>query len=163
MRLLLAIALTGMALWASAAAAADGSKSPAWIGKRVNLFMNLCPATAPSFGRFKAVARQSGFKAGSDGMQVYKATEIVASIKNWSGRCDCLVSFGTNDPKQAANMILRRLLTKYGSKFQSDDDPKSLGELRTSNGNLSVQIVTTQRAGGQWVGAVVHGNQKCPA
>ena len=163
MRLLLAIALTGMALWVSAAAAADGSKSPAWIGKRVNLFMNLCPATAPSFGRFKAVARQSGFKAGSDGMQVYKATEIVASIKNWSGRCDCLVSFGTNDPKQAANMILRRLLTKYGSKFQADDDPKSLGELRTSNGNLSVQIVTTRRAGGQWVGAVVHGNQKCPA
>ncbi|MER9403867.1 hypothetical protein NKI36_07365 [Mesorhizobium caraganae] len=163
MRRLLAIALTGMALWASAAAAADGSKSPAWIGKRVNLFMNLCPATAPSFGRFKAVARQSGFKAGSDGMQVYKATEIVASIKNWSGRCDCLVSFGTNDPKQAANMILRRLLTKYGSKFQADDDPKSLGELMTSNGNLSVQIVTTRRAGGQWVGAVVHGNQKCPA
>jgi hypothetical protein len=163
MRLLLAIALTGMALCVSAAAAADGSKSPAWIGKRVNLFMNLCPATAPSFGRFKAVARQSGFNAGSDGMQVYKATEIVASIKNWSGRCDCLVSFGTNDPKQAANMILRRLLTKYGSKFQADDDPKSLGELRTSNGNLSVQIVTTRRAGGQWVGAVVHGNQKCPA
>ncbi|MET3522699.1 hypothetical protein [Mesorhizobium abyssinicae] len=160
---LLAIALTGMALWAGPAAAADGSKSPAWIGKRVNLFMNLCPATAPSFGRFKAVARQSGFKPGSDGMQVYKSTEIVASIKNWSGRCDCLVSFGTNDPKQAANMILRRLLTKYGSKFQADEDPKSLGELRTSDGNLSVQIVTTRRAGGQWIGAVVHGNQKCPA
>ncbi|MER9680283.1 hypothetical protein NKJ23_13245 [Mesorhizobium sp. M0184] len=163
MQRMLALALTGMALWASAAAAADSSKSPAWIGKRVNLFMNLCPATAPSFGRFNAVARQSGFKAGSDGLQVYKATEIVASIKSWNGRCDCLVSFGTNDPKLAANMILKRLLTKYGSSFQADDDPKSLGELRTSNGNLSVQIVTTRRAGGQWIGAVVHGNQKCPA
>ncbi|WP_376702695.1 hypothetical protein RQ479_22520 [Mesorhizobium sp. ISC25] len=163
MQRLLAIALCGMAFWASAAEAADGSTSPAWVGKRVNLFMNLCPATAPSFGRFDAVARESGFKAGSDGLQIYKATEIVASIKNWSGRCDCLVSFGTNDPKRAANMILRRLLTKYGSKFQADDDPKSLGKLRTSGGNLSVQVVTTRRAGGQWIGAVVHGNQKCPA
>ncbi|MER8549835.1 MULTISPECIES: hypothetical protein [unclassified Mesorhizobium] len=163
MHRLLAIALCGMAFWASAAAAADSSKSPAWIGKRVNLFMNLCPATAPSFGRFNAVARQSGFKAGSDGLQVYKATEIVASIKSSNGRCDCLVSFGTNDPKLAANMILKRLLTKYGSSFQADDDPKSLGELRTSGGNLSVQIVTIRRAGGRWIGAVVHGNQKCPA
>ncbi|MER8453297.1 hypothetical protein NKG60_25530 [Mesorhizobium sp. M1428] len=160
---MLAIAFCGMAFWASAAEAADSSTSPAWIGKRVNLFMNLCPATAPSFGRFDAVARESGFKAGSDGLQVYKATEIVASIKNWSGRCDCLVSFGTNDPKRAANMILRTLLTKYGSKFQADDDPKSLGKLRTSGGNLSVQVVTTRRAGSQWIGAVVHGNQRCPA
>ena len=163
MRLLLAIALTGMALWAGPAFSAEDPASPAWIGKRVNFFMDLCPATAPSFGRFNATAHANGFRTDSSGHQVYKATEIVASIRNVGGLCDCLVSFGTDNPKLAADMILRKLLSRYGSKFQADDNPQSLGVLKTAAGNLSVQVVTMHRGKGQWIGAVVHGKQRCPA
>lgn len=163
MHRLLAIALCGMAFWASAATSAEDPASPAWIGKRVNLFMSLCTATAPRFGRFNAAARNSGFLAGSKGRLIYKATEVVASIRNSGGRCDCLVSFGTDNPKLAADMILKRLLSRYGSRFQADEDPNSLGELKTADGNLSIQVVTMREAKGQWIGAVVHGNKKCPA
>ncbi|MGX9147361.1 hypothetical protein [Mesorhizobium sp. 128a] len=163
MRLLLAITLIGMALWASPATSAEDPASPAWIGKRVNLFMTLCPATAPSFGRFNAAARGNGFRPDFKGHQIYKETEIVASIRNVGGQCDCLVSFGADNPKLAANMILKRLLSKYGSRFQADDDPESLGLLKTTDGELSVQVVTTHEAKGQWIGAVVHGKKQCPA
>ncbi|WP_292535635.1 hypothetical protein [Mesorhizobium sp.] len=158
-----AIALCGMAFWASAANSAEDPASPAWIGKRVDLFMSLCPATAPRFGRFNAAARDSGFLADSKGRLIYKATEVVASLKNSDGRCDCLVSFGTDNPKLAADMILKRLLSSYGSRFQADEDPDSLGELKSADGNLSIQVVTMREAKSQWIGAVVHGNQKCPA
>jgi hypothetical protein len=163
MRLLLAIVLTGMAFWAGPATSAEDPASPAWISRRVNVFMSLCPATAPSFGGYRSAARASGFGTGPEGYQHYKATEIVASIRNVGGQCDCLVSFGTDKPKLAANMILRRLLSRYGSKFQADNDPGSLEVLRTKDGDLSVQIVTMRRSGGQWIGAVVHGKQRCPA
>ena len=163
MRLLLASALTGMALWAGPATSAEDPASPAWIGKRVNFFMSLCPATAPSFGRYKSAARESGFGTGPDGYQHYKATEIVASIRNVGGQCDCLVSFGTDNPKLTADMILKRLLSRYGSRFQADDDPQSLGVLKTAAGNLSVQVVTMNQGKGRWIGAVVHGKQRCPA
>jgi len=163
MRLLLAIALTGLAFWAGPARSAQDPASPVWIGKRVSLFMSLCPATAPSFGRYKTAARESGFGTGPDGYQHYKATEVVASIRNVDGGCDCLVSFGTDNPKLAADMILERLLSRYGSKFQADEDPQSLGVLKTAAGNLSVQVVTTHQGKGQWIGAVVHGKQRCPA
>lgn len=126
------------------------------------MFMSLCPATAPRFDRFNKAAHGNGFRTDSDGRQIYKATEIVASIRNVEGRCDCLVSFGTDKPKLAADMILKRLLSRYGSKFQADDDPNSLGVLKTRDGDLSVQIVTTRRSGAQWIGAVVHGRQRCP-
>ncbi|TRD02518.1 hypothetical protein [Mesorhizobium sp. WSM4305] len=129
----------------------------------MNLFMSLCPATAPSFGRFTATAHGNGFRTDSNGRQVYKATEIVASIRNVDGQCDCLVSFGTDKPKLAANMILQRLLSKYGSRFQPDKDPDSLGVLKTADGDLSIQLVTMREAKGQWIGAVVHGKQRCPA
>ncbi|WP_181183328.1 hypothetical protein [Mesorhizobium sp. B3-1-7] len=152
-----------MALWAGPATSAEDPASRAWIGKRVNFFMSLCSATAPSFSRYKTAARESGFGTGSDGHQHYKATEIVASIRNVGGQCDCLVSFGTDNPKLAADMILRRLLSRYGSKFQADEDPQSLGVLKTAAGNLSVQVVTMHQGKGQWIGAVVHGKQRCPA
>jgi hypothetical protein len=163
MRLVLAIALTGMALWVGPAGSAEDPASPAWIGKRAGLFMSLCPATAPRFDRFNVTARGSGFWKDSKGRQVYKATEIVASIRNSGGRCDCLVSFGTDNPKLAADMILKKLLSRYGSRFQADNDPDSLGVLKTAGGDLSIQVITMRQAKGQWIGAVVHGKQRCPA
>jgi hypothetical protein len=163
MKVAIALALCGTVFCSAPVGAAQDAASPAWISERVKLWINVCPSTAPTFAKFKAAARANGFSPGSGGVQQYKRTEIVASLKASGSRCNCLFSFGTDDPKRAANMMLSKLRAKYGSKFEPDDDPKSLGKLRTSDGDMSISVQTYKNAGLDWVGAVVHGRQKCPA
>jgi len=143
-------------------AAASNSASPAWINKRVNMWIRLCPATAPKFAGFAPTARKIGFRPGRNGMFNYGETEIVASLKKTGKGCACQFSFGTDNPNLAGTMVAQAMVNRFKSKFQPDGNLRSLGKLATTDGKLPVTAMSWKAYGGDWIGLVVHGKQPCP-
>jgi hypothetical protein len=151
-------------LWGiNASTAAGDPASPEWISKRVNMWVKLCPATAPQFASFAQAARKIGFRPDGKGMFTYGQTEIVASLRRTAKGCTCQFSFGTDNPKLAGTMVAQAMVDRFKSRFRPDNNPRSLGELETVGGKLPVTAKTWKAYGGDWIGLAVHGKQACPA
>jgi hypothetical protein len=158
-----AVAFCCVIWFVGGSAAATDAASPTWIGKRVNMWIKLCPATAPSFAGFATAVRKNGFRPNRNGMFNYKETEIVASLKKTAKGCACQFSFGTDNPNLAGSMVAKAMVSQFKSRFQPDDNPRSLGELATADGKLPVTAKSWKAYGGDWIGLIIHGKRSCPS
>jgi hypothetical protein len=134
-----------------------------WNAKRVKLWMAVCPASAPTFAGFKSAARRAGFTEQGNGTFNYEDSEIFVSLQRKRNKCNCWFTFGSDKPQMAAEMLVGAMSRAFGSKFQPDEDPKSIGTLQTANGELNLNIRTWKQHGGDWLGVEMGSRKRCPA
>lgn len=160
-RLRVWICVVAAAVSVSEASASPDPASRAWNRQRVQMAIDLCVRTAPRFTGFEGAAERAGFHRRDDGTWGFGTTEIVASVKGESGECHCMVSFGSDRRDMAVKMLGDSLLREFQGQFQTDENPRTIGLLSTSEGEAEISAVGKTMYGGDWLGVVVTSQASC--
>jgi hypothetical protein len=142
-------------------AAASDPGSNQWIALRVNLWAKTCLAAVPGFENTATAARRLGFKRDSNGFFVYRKTDFVMSLEEKNGKCSCYVTFGTTQPKVAADKIRQKLLG-LGDRFQATPSPKTIGTIATADGLMTVVVLKAKLKKSDWMAVRIFGQKPCP-
>ncbi|UVC08401.1 hypothetical protein IHQ71_25170 [Rhizobium sp. TH2] len=146
------------------ATAVNGAPDPGsrqWINERVSLWSKVCLGSLPDFNQAGSKARSLGFKPGGNGNLIYKNTEVVLSFPGKTRKCSCYMTFGTTKPKAATDLMLTKLLA-LGGKFEATPSPRTIGQIRTADGPMTVVVLTSKIKGRDWVATTIQGRHPCP-
>jgi hypothetical protein len=152
---------TTILIWAAGANAALSSSSRQSINERVNVWAKTCLASIPDFSEMDSRAKRLGFKRQGQKMLVYKDTNMVLSLENKGGKCSCYLTFEAEEPKLAAKLMLRKLVS-LGDKFRPTPSPRSAGEIMDKDGPMTVVLLSAKLYGKDWIAARIFGRKPCP-
>jgi hypothetical protein len=152
---------TTVLIWAAAANAALSSSYRQSINERVNVWAKTCLAAIPDFSGLESRAKRLGFKPQGRKMLIYKEADMVLSLENNGGKCSCYLTFEAEEPKLAAKLMLKKLLS-LGDKFRPTSSPRTVGEIMDKDGPMTVVLLGAKLYGKDWIAARIFGSKPCP-